>query len=379
MTQTCWVERRSWGISLCAFPSTRERRLVFFRGGSAIVKSIGDHWVPLLGGVEAVGVVTMTPVPVPFVVPGELTSLEGVKLTINAMAVLQVKELEEAIRLMALGPDQQQQIAISQISRVFQRIALRHPWRKLRADRAALSSEVFEEIRSSDISHCAVNLVDLSVEQIVLQDTNLERHASELAVTESAKQLVEVKAEFERKKIQEEASAAELRLDADIKQHEKHSELSRKRLGDELHTNQLRADQDIRLNAQRKESELKSAEALAAIFEKPGGLWAVNPEAASKIELEKLRVERENNERLTKLLLEMGKQAHVIGTMLGQQQVLSALAEKQSGMTIKTPDLSWFSPPGELTASSIGQEEGAKLKSGALDDPKPPAAEDEKK
>jgi hypothetical protein len=321
----------------------------------------------------------MTPVPVPFVVPGELTSLEGVKLTINAMAVLQVKELEEAIRLMALGPDQQQQIAISQISRVFQRIALRHPWRKLRADRAALSSEVFEEIRSSDISHCAVNLVDLSVEQIVLQDTNLERHASELAVTESAKQLVEVKAEFERKKIQEEASAAELRLDADIKQHEKHSELSRKRLGDELHTNQLRADQDIRLNAQRKESELKSAEALAAIFEKPGGLWAVNPEAASKIELEKLRVERENNERLTKLLLEMGKQAHVIGTMLGQQQVLSALAEKQSGMTIKTPDLSWFSPPGELTASSIGQEEGAKLKSGALDDPKPPAAEDEKK
>lgn len=297
-----WVETQSEGITWSVFHSSKERRLVFFRGGSAVIKPIGDHTVPFFGEtVEAIGLINMTPLPVEAAVKADVVDCDGVHLSLTLSLILAVRDEETSIAHVALHPAEMEARAVSAAANACQAVCSRKPWRSMLSELAALARSAQEAMQgSADIAGLPFHVHSVSIVSLGPSDTIIAKNAATQVQQIQASELERLLTEVKKRETTFELELQKLRHDAEL--------TFRKELSDQGH---------------------KELSDRAALFERPGAIWAAHPELAAKLDEQRIRIEAEHVNQMRQLYQKIQELSIAIGTERGEAGLAKRILEKR--------------------------------------------------
>lgn len=358
MTTNRWVRIATKGFSFAGFASTEDARLVLYRGGAVEVAGVEERFVlpRVLSGVDAVGSVLMTPLPLRLEWGGALQSAENVGLSASATLTLAVRRDEAAIRAVALDGAAQEEIACNLALATLQDECSRLRAQE-RLDTAAVRTAVLLSLRAipQDATCFLISdfvLHSLAPSDISIRDVGMAAERARSRARVDAAEAVTDHARFEREAaLQEAAHQLQRTRDAEA-------------FTTELEREDARAESRRKQNARAKadelahrkaeaELELEAARARAELLRTPEGRLALETvaERMKRLELEGMRLARE--ERWLQTLLPLIRKG---GLVEGQLQTLVAVLQRTanvnlSGLLDESPPLGVASLPGASTAA----------------------------
>lgn len=266
-----WVEMES--RSLKAFPSTRERRLVWIKHGSPVkVLLVGSHF-PSPFGADRIAYVRMIPRRVKIEFAEDVLTRDRVPVDGEAVLELVIIDEETAIKKMVLNSAEEERLAKDSFVACLQLAAGLFTYDEMLRDQAKfvdhLTSQLGKRLQANasslrveDVFLLRLAAADEEIAKAALQRAQAEeRSATELVLLSRVREKQQLEAEVEKEHVQHQHMIEGERVEREIEVSRKRQEILRLELQNEALRDQ--EQRNLELEKAKVEAQIRIEEAIA--------------------------------------------------------------------------------------------------------------------